>query len=95
MGILASLLFIYLKVISMKKTAVLIIFFISFNVFSKEIVHKVKKGEFLQKIAYKYLSKTEFLYVSDFIDKIKKDNNIKKFIKPKQKLKITLLDKKL
>jgi len=65
------------------------------NLYPKEITHKVKKGEFLQKIAYKYLSQTEFLYVSDFIKKIKKDNNIKKYIKPNQKLKITILDKKL
>jgi len=73
-----------------------LIFFISVtSVYSKEIIHKVKKGDFLYKIAYKYISQTEYLYVDDFIKKIKKDNNIKKYVRPNQKLKITLLDKKL
>jgi len=78
----------------MKKIIIFLIL-ISLGLYSKDIVHKVKKGEYLQKVAYKYLSQTEYLYVTDFMAKIKKDNNIKKFIKPNQKLKITLLDKKL
>jgi hypothetical protein len=73
---------------------VIVLGFIS-NLYSKEIVHKVSKGEFLYQIAYKYLSQTEYLYVDDFINKIKKDNNIKKYVKPNQKLKITVLDKSL
>lgn len=80
----------------MKKYIVFLIFLCNIStLYSKEITYKVKKGDFLYKIAYKYISQTQFLYVDDFIKQIKKDNNIKKYVKPKQKLKIKLLDKKL
>ncbi len=80
----------------MKKYMIILILLCNIsNIYSKEIIHKVKKGDFLYKIAYKYISRTKYLYVDDFIKEIKKNNNIKKYVKPNQKLKITLLDKKL
>lgn len=70
----------------------IILMLLTSSLWGKEITHKVKKGEFLYKIASKYLKQSSHLYIDTFMQEIKEENKIKRFLSIGQRLKIKQLD---